>query len=68
MVPSLRIARVAADLTQAELAELAGVTRQTIGALEAGGSPRMNTAQALADALGVPVAELFPSGGSEQNA
>jgi DNA-binding XRE family transcriptional regulator len=53
MVPPLKVARIASGLKQEELAELAGVTRQTIGALEGGGSPRLRTAQALADALGV---------------
>ncbi|MFC1936464.1 helix-turn-helix transcriptional regulator [Chloroflexota bacterium] len=32
----LRLARVTKDLTQQELADLAGVTRQTIGLIEAG--------------------------------
>lgn len=33
---SLKLARVENDLTQDELASLAGVTRQTIGAIESG--------------------------------
>jgi transcriptional regulator with XRE-family HTH domain len=60
-VPPLKVARIASGLKQEELAELAGVTRQTIGALEGGSSPRLRTAQALAEALGVPIAELFPA-------
>jgi transcriptional regulator with XRE-family HTH domain len=59
-VPALKVARIAHGLKQEELAELAGVTRQTIGDLESGGSPRLRTAQALSKALGVSVDQLFP--------
>ena len=39
----LKLARVEKDLSQAELAEKVGVTRQTIGLIEAGGyNPTLN--------------------------
>jgi DNA-binding XRE family transcriptional regulator len=60
IVPPLKLARIASGLTQEELGEKAGVTRRTIGALEAGASPRLRTAQALAAALTVPIEQLFP--------
>jgi DNA-binding XRE family transcriptional regulator len=60
-VPPLKVARIAEGWTQEQLAELAGVTARTVGALEAGdASPRLRTARALADALGWSVADLFP--------
>jgi putative transcriptional regulator len=60
-VRPLKVARIASGLKQEELAQLVGVSRQTIGALEAGSSPRLRTAQAIANALGIPLAELFPA-------
>lgn len=56
----VRAARRAADLTQAELAEAAGVSRQTIVAVEAGDyAPSVYLALALADRLGSTVEALF---------
>lgn len=56
----LRAARRVAGLSQGELATLAGTTRQTIGALEAGQyAPSMAVALRLARALGRDVGDLF---------
>lgn len=57
---NLRRFREAAGLTQVGLAERAGVSRQLIGAVEAGRNlPRVDTAIALAAALDVEVSRLF---------
>ncbi len=60
----LRSFRVEAGLTQGELAARAGVSRQLVGAVEAGRHlPRVDAGLALAAALGVEVRRLFgPSG------
>lgn len=56
----LRAAREAAGLGQSDLATRAGVSRQLVGAVEAGRhQPRVDSALALADALGVTVESLF---------
>lgn len=57
---SLQSLREAAGLTQTELAARAGVSRQAIGAVEAGRHlPRVDAALALAAALAVDVEDLF---------
>jgi putative transcriptional regulator len=57
---AVRRARLLAELTQAELAAAAGVTRQTIVAVEAGDyAPSVYLALAIADRLGSTVEELF---------
>jgi putative transcriptional regulator len=60
----VRRARLLAELTQAQLAEAVGVTRQTIVAIEAGDyAPSVYLALAICHRLGVTVEELFdPSG------
>jgi putative transcriptional regulator len=56
----VRQARLVAELTQADLADAAGVTRQTIVAVEAGDyAPSVYLALALAQRLGSTVEELF---------
>jgi putative transcriptional regulator len=56
----VRRARQLAELTQAELAAAAGVTRQTIVAVEAGDyAPSVYLALAIADRLHSTVEELF---------
>jgi transcriptional regulator with XRE-family HTH domain len=56
----LRRHRELAGLTQADLAARAGVSRQLVGAVEAGRHlPRVDAAVALAGVLGVEVVELF---------
>ena len=58
----LRSHREAAGLTQSELARRAGVSRQLVGAVEAGRHlPRVDAALAVAEALGCDVAALFPT-------
>ncbi len=48
------------EMTQQELAEKAGVSRQTIIAIEAGKySPSLELAFRLADAFGVELGEVF---------
>ena len=50
----------AGEMTQQQLAELAGVSRQTIIAVEAGKySPSLELAFRIADAFGVPIGEVF---------
>lgn len=57
----VRAARVARQWSQERLAREVGVSRETIRQIEAGRTdPRMGTARALADALGLPIDELFP--------
>ncbi len=48
------------EMTQQQLAELTGVSRQTIIALEAGRySPSLELAFRIAEAFGVPLPEVF---------
>jgi putative transcriptional regulator len=57
---NLRVARIIANLTQEELAELAGVTRQTIGLIEAGKyNPSLKLCFLLARYTKTPINELF---------
>jgi putative transcriptional regulator len=56
----LRVARAERNLSQADLAKLAGVTRQTICSIETGQyCPSALLAFLIAERLGEPVAELF---------
>lgn len=56
----LKAARVEKDLTQTELADRIGVTRQTIGAIEKGGyNPTINLCVKICKALGKTLDELF---------
>lgn len=56
----LKLARVEHDLTQAELAERVGVTRQTIGLIERGGyNPTLNLCLAIARAVSKTLDDLF---------
>jgi putative transcriptional regulator len=56
----LRVARAELRLSQGELADLAGVTRQTIGSIENEQYvPSAYLAFVLARALGKPVDQLF---------
>jgi putative transcriptional regulator len=48
------------EMTQQELAEKAGISRQTIISIEAGKySPTLELAFRIADAFGVPIGEVF---------
>ena len=56
----LKAARAALDMSQDELAKKAGVTRQTISAVENGDyNPTINLCIAICKALGKTLDELF---------
>jgi putative transcriptional regulator len=60
LTTTMRVERAKRDLTQAELADLAGVTRKSINAIETGHMvPSIVLALKLAHALEVKVEELF---------
>ncbi len=60
---SLKMQRTLKALTQAQLAEQAGVTTATVARIERDEiEPRMTTLRKLADALGVEPAELVGGG------
>lgn len=55
-----RLRFLADEMTQAELGERVGVTRQTINAIERGKyAPSLDVAFLIAEALGVPLEEAF---------
>jgi putative transcriptional regulator len=57
------------EMTQQELAERVGVTRQTINAIEAGKySPSLEVAFRMAEIFGVRVDQVFHYGGAAQGA
>lgn len=58
---NLRLMRfLASEMTQAELGERIGVTRQTIAAIEAGKySPTLETAFKIAEVFEKPLEEIF---------
>jgi putative transcriptional regulator len=57
----------AGEMTQAELGERIGVTRQTVAAIEQGKySPTLETAFRIADVFGVGLEEVFRWEGSEE--
>jgi putative transcriptional regulator len=56
----VKLARVEKDLTQEQLADLVGVTRQTIGLIEAGKyNPTLKLCLVLAKATGKSLDDLF---------
>lgn len=56
----LKTARAACDLSQEQLAEKVGVTRQTIGMIEAGKyNPSLNLCVAICKALNKTLNDLF---------
>lgn len=62
----MKAARAAVGLSQADLAEAVGVTRQTIGLIEAGGyNPTLNLCVAICKALRVTLNDLFWEDGIE---
>ena len=64
----LKIARVAQDLTIAELSEISGITQPTISRLERGiHQPALYTVSRLAEALHVKMSDLFSEEGMEEN-
>jgi len=57
----LKVLRAERNLSQAQLAELLGVARQTINAMEADRhDPSLSLAYRVAQALGVGIEEAFP--------
>jgi putative transcriptional regulator len=63
----LKVARAERNLSQQELAELAGVTRQTISSIETGQyAPSALLAFVLAKRLGKRVEELFKLTGDDR--
>lgn len=60
LVTTMRMQRARLNLTQAELADLSGITRKSINAIESGRMvPSTILALKLARALGIKVEELF---------
>lgn len=56
----MKIARIEQDISQEELASLVGVTRQTIGLIEAGKyNPTLRLCVAICKALGKTLNDLF---------
>ena len=56
----MKLARVECDYSQEKLAEIVGVTRQTIGMIEAGNyNPSLNLCIAICKALGNTLNDLF---------
>jgi putative transcriptional regulator len=56
----VKLARIEAELTQAELAQMAGCTRQTIGLIEADRfNPSLKLCTAIARAVGKTLNEVF---------
>jgi len=56
----LKAARASLDMTQQDLADAVGVTRQTINAIELGGyNPTIKLCVAICQALGVTLNDLF---------
>ena len=59
-VSKVKMARVAKDLSQEELAQAVDVTRQTIGLIEAGNyNPSLSLCRKLARVLGLNLDQLF---------
>jgi putative transcriptional regulator len=56
----LRAYRAGHGFSQAELAEAAGLSRETISRLEQGATLQLATAYAIASALGAPISVIFP--------
>jgi len=62
----MKIARIENDMKQEDLAKSVGVTRQTIGLIEAGDyNPTLNLCIAICKALGKTLDELFWEGQNE---
>jgi len=56
----MKIARIEQDMNQEDLAKAVGVTRQTIGLIEAGNyNPTLNLCVAICRALGKTLNDLF---------
>ena len=65
----LKAARAGYDLSQQELAELVGVSRQTINAIEKGEyNPTIKLCRAICRALGTTLNDLFWEENGNENA
>jgi len=65
---AIKVQRAMRDLTQADLAALAGVTRRSVNAIETGRMvPSGLLALKIARALGVPVETIFSLDGPVEN-
>lgn len=56
---TLKLFRVSKNITQEELAEMAGTTQNTISAIEGGQTPSVALAIKLSDVLGVDIRDMF---------
>ena len=57
---AIKVARAEKDITQQQLAQLVGVSRQTINAIEKGEyNPTINLCRAICRALGKTLDDLF---------
>lgn len=66
---SMKLARVARDMSQEALAQRVGVTRQTIGMIEAGKfNPSIRLCLDICHALGVTLNDLFWEDDSHETA
>lgn len=66
LATTMKLQRAKRDLTQAQLADLSGITRKSINAIESGRMvPSIVLALKLARTLGVTVEELFSLSPSE---
>lgn len=66
LTTTMKLQRAKRDLTQAQLADLSGITRKSINAIESGRMvPSIVLALKLARTLGVTVEELFSLSRSE---
>jgi putative transcriptional regulator len=67
MKNDLRVLRAKHDLTQAELAEQLGVSRQTVNAIETGKyDPSLPLAFKIARMFGLTIEEIFSAGSGKQ--
>ena len=65
----MKIARIEKDLSQEQLADLTGVTRQTIGMIESGKfNPSLQLCLSICRALGKTLDELFWEEKEEESA
>jgi len=65
-VSPIALARFIAGWSQADLGSRAGVSRETVSAVERGAIPRLGTARAIAHALDIDITSAFPE--SEKDA
>lgn len=65
---AIKVARAERDMTQKDLAEAVGVSRQTINAIEKGEyNPTIKLCRAICRVLGRSLDELFWEDGNDEN-